>query len=313
MVLGELGRPSTAVAVGPTQQMGMQTLQAGVRRLDRAERRLLELYGASGIASRVMASADLGPQGAPDPAYVVAYRVLNYDEHFDGPDGQYWLGFVFGSITAGLGWLIAIDAHANSSHSFEFEVRVFDVRGAPMVRVTQTDGTIQNVYDTSVAAPLMRRTYTGNMHTWIAPGTGGPGGTDLDAFMDAQGDEVARVMYDLSAEDVGAAIPRSSRAASTLATSGGERPAVTPPLTATSAVEASARAVVDQLRDVLLACTDGAPMAVTITWTASGEVSLSLTGANAGTPADGCVHAAGAGATIAPAPGTAGTLRHPLH
>lgn len=209
LVLGELGRPSTAVAVGPTQQMGMQTLQAGVRRLDHAERELLALYDRAGVADRVVASADLGPSGARDPAFVVSYRVLSYDEHFDGPDGRFWVGYVFGCITVGLGFLIAIDSHANSSHSFEFEVRVFDVRGAPMVRVPSSDGTIQNVYDTSVAAPLMRRAYSGTMHTWIGSGTGGPGGADLDRFMDEQGAEVARTMFDLSAEDVSAAIARA--------------------------------------------------------------------------------------------------------
>lgn len=81
----------------------------------------------------------------------------------------------------------------------------------------------------------------------------------------------------------------------------------------TSTAEESARAIVEQLHDVLLACTDGAAMAVTVTWTTSGEVTLSLSGASAGTVADGCVRAAGSGARIHPPPDAAGSIRHPVH
>lgn len=152
--------------------------------------------------------ADLGPSGAQQPAFLVSYRVLNAQSTFHGPDGLYYLGLVLGSLTAGIGWLAAIESHANFTHTFEFEVRVHDVRGAPMLRATDDDGTIINRYDTSVAAPLMRRVYENEMYTWIGSGTSGPSGPELRAHLDEQGATLAQIMYDMSIEDVVAAVRR---------------------------------------------------------------------------------------------------------
>jgi hypothetical protein len=206
--------------------MGMLSVDAGMRRIDRAERAFLAGLEDSGVAPVVLAEADLGPSGAPQPAFFIDVRMLSYQEHFDGPDGRYWVGVIFGSLTAGLGWLVAIDSHANSTHTFEYEVRVYDVRGAPVVRALDSEGTFVNRYDTSVAAPLMRRTYSGELHTWIGSGTNGPGGADLERFMDEQGDELAAQMLDACGEDIAAAIRRGSDTPAPVATSGGEAPVV---------------------------------------------------------------------------------------
>jgi hypothetical protein len=80
-----------------------------------------------------------------------------------------------------------------------------------------------------------------------------------------------------------------------------------------TAVENAARALADARRDAILACTDGSAVAVTVTWSATGDVGFSLTGTRAGTAADGCVRAAARGARIDPPPTTAGSLLHPLN
>ncbi|GAB5549378.1 MAG: hypothetical protein SangKO_091380 [Sandaracinaceae bacterium] len=209
LVAGRLGRPPrvTARSVG-MPQIALLAVQSGDARLDRAERHLVRLLGEGGAADSVLMEADLGPSGAPQPAFLVTFRVLNAQSTFHGPDGRWYLGLVLGSLTAGLGWLAAIESHMNFTHSFEFEVRVHDVRGAPMVRATDDDGTIINRYDTSVAAPLMRRIYENEMYTWIGSGTSGPSGAALRAHLDEQGAVLAQIMYDMSIEDVLGAIRR---------------------------------------------------------------------------------------------------------
>lgn len=228
LVLGSLGRPPDTVATGTSPQAVMLAIESGARRLDHAERDLFTLYDRSGAAEGVFAAADLGPAGAPNPAFLVSYRMLSYQEHFDGLEGRYWAGIILGPMTL-VGYLLAIDAHADWTHSFEFEVRVFDVRGASMVRVQQEDGILQNVYDTSIAAPLLRRTYSGQMRTYTSAG-GGPGGADLERFIDEQAAELAKTMFDLSAEDVMRAarraasqpVPAAPAQPAISATSGGE-------------------------------------------------------------------------------------------
>jgi hypothetical protein len=177
----------------------------GIRRLDRAERELFELLDRSGMMSRTIAEADLGPAGAPDAAFYVTVNVTNYSEHFEGPDGRYWAGMMIGPITL-IGFFLMIDSHSNSQHTFDFEVRVYDVRGAGLVRTTDDRGAIVNRYDTSVSAPLLRRTYSGNMHSWIGAGTTGPTGADLETFIQAQSEEIAAIIFDAAAEDIARAI-----------------------------------------------------------------------------------------------------------
>lgn len=188
--------------------MALLAVDSGDARLDRAENHIVRLLERSSIANQVMMEVDLGPSGAPEPAFFVSYRIRNFQTTFHGPDGRYWAGLIFGSITAGLGWLIAIESHANFTHNVEFEVRVYDVRGAPMVRGSEDDGTIVNRYDTSVAAPILRRTYNSEMRTWIGAGTGGPSGADLQRHLDEQGAALAQIMFDLSIEDVASALRR---------------------------------------------------------------------------------------------------------
>ena len=204
-----MGRP--AVVVGLSGPSGVAIIPAlsvetNSRRLDHAERDLNDMLDRAGIVARTVAEADIGPAGVPDAAFYVSVNVTSYSENFEGPDGRYWAGFIFGCITAGLGFLIAIDSHSNSSHTFEFEVRVYDVRGAPVVRSTDSTGTIVNRYDTSISAPLLRRNYSGTMHSWIGAGTGGPTGADLEAFINAESEEIASVIFDAAAEDIAHAI-----------------------------------------------------------------------------------------------------------
>lgn len=90
--------------------------------------------------------------------------------------------------------------------------------------------------------------------------------------------------------------------------------AAAPTTTSTTAgVEALARARVDGLRDAILACTSGATTAVIAEWTADGALTVHLPDARAGTPEDGCVRAAASGARLDPAPGTSGSVLHPVH
>jgi hypothetical protein len=209
LVLSALGRPPDVVGVGNSASGAAKVLGAGDRRLDQAERALLVELERAQLADRVLAAADLGPRGAPQPAFLVSYRITSYVEHVEGAEPRWWVGAMLGSLTAGLGWLIAIESRVNATHTFEIEVRVFDVRGAQMLRVQERDGTFSNAYDTSVAAPLMRRTYSGTMRTWYGAGTN-PGGTDLERFMSEQGDELARTMFDMSARDVAQALHRGA-------------------------------------------------------------------------------------------------------
>lgn len=80
----------------------------------------------------------------------------------------------------------------------------------------------------AITAPLLRRTYNGELHTWIASGTGGPGGADLERFMNEQGDELAGQMLDACGEDVAAAIRRGAAMPAPAITSGGEASMPTP-------------------------------------------------------------------------------------
>ncbi len=197
IVLGEVVRP--------LDLSGSPDAAIDARRLTRAEHDLVALYEQSGIADHVVRT----PDGASPPAYLVSYRVRSYRVHDHGPDPRFWGGIVVGGLTAGLGLLIGINSRDTSEHTYEIEVDVFDVR-----RATITN----DHYDTSVGAPLMRRTYTGTMRTWVASGTSGPGGAELEAFLDAQGEEIARTMFALSVSDVRDAIGLATP------TSGGEAP-----------------------------------------------------------------------------------------
>ncbi len=202
LVDGPMRRPGRTIA------QTLLAVQSGDARLDHAERHLAQLLERSGVANQVLIEADLGPQGAPEPAFLVSYRMLNFQSTSHGPDGRWLAGLIAGVMTGGLGFLIAINSHANFTHNFEFEVRVYDVRGAPVVRATEDDGTIVNRYDTSVAAPLIRRTYNHEMRTWIGAGTNGPSGADLQRHLDEQGGVLAQIMYDLSISDVVSALRR---------------------------------------------------------------------------------------------------------
>lgn len=210
VVIADLARPEVTVGVVGPSALAMQGASAGTRRFDAIEREILSLYDRNGVADRVVAAVDMGSGGVPQPAFLVSYRLMSYNEHLDGPDARWYLGLAFGSITAGLGWLIAIDSRFNSTHSFQFEVRVFDVRSAPIVRASNGDGTFRSVYDTSIQGPILRRTYSGEMHSWIGAGTGGPGGVELDRFMDEQGAEVAQIIFDQSVSDVLGAVRRAA-------------------------------------------------------------------------------------------------------
>ncbi|MFO0684138.1 MAG: hypothetical protein U0234_18945 [Sandaracinus sp.] len=89
---------------------------------------------------------------------------------------------------------------------------------------------------------------------------------------------------------------------------------IIPPATpTTTSVDALARARVDGLRDAILACTSGAATAVIAEWAADGALTVRLPDAHAGTPEDGCVRAAASGARLDPAPGTSGSVLHPVH
>lgn len=82
---------------------------------------------------------------------------------------------------------------------------------------------------------------------------------------------------------------------------------------ASTAAELVARAHVDALRDAILACTSSNAAAVEAAWSADGTLTLRLPEARAGTPEDGCVRALSSGLSISPAPGTAGSVLHPVH
>lgn len=92
-------------------------------------------------------------------------------------------------------------------------------------------------------------------------------------------------------------------------------PATTAPHTSAppapdAAAEAAARRAIDALRTAILACTSGEPIAVSGEWTATGALSLSLSGALAGTPQDGCVRATARDVVLSPPPNGAGAVLH---
>jgi hypothetical protein len=183
------------------------------------------LFASAGTADRVLAGEDIGPSGSGPTTFVVSYHVTSFQEHFDGPEARFWVAYVVSCLTAGLGMLIAIDSRANFTHTYEFEVRVHDVRAAQVVRVSMPDGSFRNVYDTSSAPLVLRRTHSAELRSWIGAG-GAPSGRELDDFLRAQAEEVARTMYALSGEDVWRAITSASRVAPPtappLVSSGGE-------------------------------------------------------------------------------------------
>jgi hypothetical protein len=86
-----------------------------------------------------------------------------------------------------------------------------------------------------------------------------------------------------------------------------------PAATAPSQADVAARARIESLRDLLLACTDGQPVAVVADWTAEGALTLHLGASHAGTPEDGCVRATASGEALTPAPGVPGSVLHPVH
>lgn len=90
-------------------------------------------------------------------------------------------------------------------------------------------------------------------------------------------------------------------------------PSLTPaPASTAAGPEVLARAIVDSLRDSILLCNGGAPIAVVAEWTADGALTVHLPDAHAGSAEDGCVRATAAGMRIDPAPGAAGTVLHAL-
>lgn len=77
-------------------------------------------------------------------------------------------------------------------------------------------------------------------------------------------------------------------------------------------VEAVVGALIESRRASLLACNGGAAVAIVADWTTSGAVTLHLPEARQGTPEDGCVRAAGRGASLDVPPDAAGSLLHAL-
>jgi hypothetical protein len=121
-----------------------------------------------------------------------------------------------------------------------------------------------------------------------------------------------------ASSDVGQCIAAALRASS-FAPSAAPRAGTVPldasavPSTSPTIAEIAARAIVDEQRDVILACSSATAVGVVASWTADGHVSLALSGALTGTPEDGCVRALVVGTAIAPAPGTPGSVLHAVH
>ena len=83
--------------------------------------------------------------------------------------------------------------------------------------------------------------------------------------------------------------------------------------TPTPSGDAAARAAVNGLRDAILSCTSGAPVAVVAEWTAAGALTIHLPADRVGSPEDGCVRACASGIVLTPVPGTSGSVLHPVH
>jgi hypothetical protein len=76
-------------------------------------------------------------------------------------------------------------------------------------------------------------------------------------------------------------------------------------------VESALRDAVDAHASTVLVCTSQQPVAVALSWTADGALTIALRGALHGTPEEGCVAQALDGIRV-PATGRTGTILHPV-
>jgi hypothetical protein len=120
-----------------------------------------------------------------------------------------------------------------------------------------------------------------------------------------------------AAEARTATVRLSPRRGATTVIAGAEDPQIeagpsTSPASATDArdAEGSLRAALSRRRSAILACVGTDSVALSIAYTALGDLSIGLRGALAGSDEEECVRAALSDVRMEPAPGTAGSLIH---
>lgn len=243
VLLVDMRMPNIQVSVvGPESQlaaMGQQALD-----VERARHRAFAEAFASRLAQAgftVIPETDAGDRVLVRGTRMLRVEIEDLLTTIDARSGAVVGCIVFGSLTAGLGYLACLGARNRIDQSANVNVALYDVSGLTSTRI-ERDGALVRVLDTSALRPILRRSYTADVesgHHIIM----GPSGEDALEFARAQGARLGEVVYAAIAPDLQRALRSNPPDSATPAPASAEpatlAPATLAPTGAATPIEAS--------------------------------------------------------------------------
>jgi hypothetical protein len=248
-----------------------------------------------------------GP-GAGD--LLARFTLDDYVEEEHRQDGAMVACTIFGSITVGLGYLPCAGLRHDTEHVARFTLRLWFVRGVPVVQVTRR-GEPARSWDTSSLAPFLTRSYEVRVRSGVGA-WGAPSTTELEEHTRRQGDRLARELLARAGPEIEAALRRVPAAEEEPRPRPARQVVAPAPSDESTATWSSAvRGLLDARRAVVLVCTNDAPVAIRASWDGSGGVLRVEVATAVSDAVRGCIVSAIGSITVPP--GTpSGTLLHPL-
>lgn len=213
VMLVDMRMPNIHVSVvGPESQlaaMGQQALD-----VERARHRAFAEAFASQLARAgfsVIPETDAGDQALEPGTRVLRLEIEDLLTTVDPRSGVTVGCIVFGSLTAGLGYLACLGARNRIDQSANVNVALYDVSGLTSTRIERDDALVR-VLDTSSLRPVLRRTYTAEVesgHHIIK----NPTGEAALEFARAQGTRLGQMVYAAIAPDLQRALRSNPPAA----------------------------------------------------------------------------------------------------
>jgi hypothetical protein len=189
-------RETFAVGTVPAIQASFQAGDLRFREMDAQLRELLQ-----GLGAQILEERDVGGTPPGSGTYVLRLEVLSYAENTSFASAERALCIIFGSLTAGLGYLPCVGIHDTTTHTLELEVRLYDAAGASLERV-ERNGELEVVVDTSERRPVFRRTYRVELQSSVSAWSGPPSGPEGEQFVRDQGRRLGHVAFGAVAGDL---------------------------------------------------------------------------------------------------------------
>ena len=231
VLLVDLRMPNVHVSVvGPESQlaaMGQQALDVERARHRAFAEAFAILLARAGFS--VIPETDAGDQVLSPGTRVLRLEVEDLLTTVNPRMGPMMGCIVFGSLTAGLGYLACLGTRNRIDQSANLNIALYDVSGLTSTRI-ERDGALVRVLDTSSLRPILRRNYTADIesgHHIIK----NPSGDVALEFARAQGSRLAQVVYAAMAPDLQRALlsnPPTTPAATPAVEQAMPAPAATP-------------------------------------------------------------------------------------